>query len=236
MLINFKGLTELLHIYFESFERFILNLLSSTSTLVFPYICLIYFNRFRWYLEWSPKWELCASIISNPLENSVKTWYTALLLYMYYHVYCGVFAPCRSCWSTEASRNAIAQQQWSTAEPLLASLPFPSLRSALCVARLRGKLWITQQWKVMWPLQRHSQQYTTLRSPAYQTPAFIGETEGSSASSVQVSIHMLVATESSRQFATERSQPVRSELSARVEKTASVKRRFTWNIWSVRPL
>jgi hypothetical protein len=48
---------------------------------------------------------------------------------------------------------------------------------------------------VTWPHRRHTQQYTTLCSLACQTPAFIGETEGSSASSVRVSVHPLVATE-----------------------------------------
>jgi hypothetical protein len=157
---------------------------------------------------------------------------------------CGVFAPCGSCWSAETSRNAIAQQQWSVAEPRLASSPFPSLRSAPCVARLRPKHWMAQQWVVTWPPRRHTQQYTTLRSPTCQTPAFIGETEGSSASSVRVSVHTLVATENSRQFATDSSQPVRSqlskwvieELSAWVVKSASVKKRLTCNIRSVRLL
>jgi hypothetical protein len=41
--------------------------------------------------------------------------------------------------------NVIAQQQWSAAELRLASPPFLSLRSAPCVARLRGKQWIAQQ-------------------------------------------------------------------------------------------
>jgi hypothetical protein len=70
---------------------------------------------------------------------------------------------------------------------------------------------------------------TTIHNAAFsacQIPAFIRETVGSafpvgykSASLVRVS-----------------SQPVRSELSALVEKTASVNRRFTWNIWRVRLL
>jgi hypothetical protein len=92
-------------------------------------------------------------------------------------------------------------------------LPSPSFRSTPCVARLRSNLWIVQQWGATWSPRHHVQQYTMPRSPACQTPAFIGETEGSSASAVQVSVHMLVATESSRQFTTQSSQPVRSELS-----------------------
>jgi hypothetical protein len=44
------------------------------------------------------------------------------------------------------------------------------------------------------------------------------------------------STSSYTLVAKESSQPVRSELSAWDKKTASVKRRFTWNIGSVRPL
>jgi hypothetical protein len=148
----------------------------------------------------------------NECRFSYKSFhYFCSITYILMH--CGIFTLCGSCCSTEALRNAIAQQQSSAAKPRLASPPFPSLCSALCIARLLGKHWIAQQWGVMWPPRHHTQQYTTLRSPTCQTPAFIRETKGSSASSVRVSVHMLVATESSRQFATESSQPVCRQLS-----------------------
>jgi hypothetical protein len=60
---------------------------------------------------------------------------------------------------------------------------------------------------------------------ACQIPAFIGETEGSAAPVKYVQVG---------QFSTSSYMLVRSELSAWVEKTASVNRRFKWNIWSVR--
>jgi hypothetical protein len=55
-------------------------------------------------------------------------------------------------------------------------------------------------------------------------------------SSVQVSACTLVATESSQPVRSQLLKWVIKELSAWVEKTSSGKRRFTWNIWSVRLL
>jgi hypothetical protein len=143
-------------------------------------------------------------------------------------LYCGVFAPCGSCWSAKASKNATAQQQWSAAKPHLVSPPFPSLPSAPFVARLRSKRWIAQPWGITWLPRCHVQQYTTLCSPTCQTLAFIGET-----------VYTRVATEfkavRNGEFTTS-SQSVIKELSVWVQKTYSVKRRFTRNIWSVRLL
>jgi hypothetical protein len=142
--------------------------------------------------------------------------------------------PCGSCWSAETSSNATVQQQSSAAELSLASPLLSSLRSAPCVATSRGKHWTAQQWWVTWPPRRHAQRYTTLHSPSCLTPAFIRETEGSSVSSVRVSVDKLVATESlwHNQFAI----GVIEGLPAWFEKTASVKRRFKWNIMSVKLL
>jgi hypothetical protein len=182
---------------------------------------------------WSCNWSLNSDTIffliqeSNPSSSTVRqqgnknnktescnrlkcTVYNKELWSIIY-IYCGVFAPCGSFWSTETLK-ATAQQQWSAAEPRLASPPFPSLRSTPCIARLHNTQWIAQQWGVTCPLWRHAQQYTKLHSPACQTPAFTGVTEGSSACSVRVSVHMLVAREGSRQFAAESSQTVHSQL------------------------
>jgi hypothetical protein len=82
--------------------------------------------------------------------------------------------------------GSLEERDWATAveccqaEPYLPSLPLALLRTVRCY--VTRKHWTAQQWGVVWPLWCHAQQYTTLCSPACQTPAFIGETEGSSAS------------------------------------------------------
>jgi hypothetical protein len=78
---------------------------------------------------------------------------------------------------------------------------------------------------VTWLPRHHAQQYTTLHSPSYQTPAFIGETEDSLASSVQVSVH-IVSCNRNFKIVYNREFGVLGQLLARVLNSASVERRL----------
>jgi hypothetical protein len=140
-------------------------------------------------------WKVATGINFNVGFNVVSQCIVAYLLH----------AGAVAAWKLQGTRLC----NRSGAPSSCALLPLPSP----CFAPHRVLLGYVQQWGLMWSLWCHAQQYTMLRSPAYKTPAFIGETEGSSTSSVRVSVHTLVATESLRQFAAESSQPVRSQLS-----------------------
>jgi hypothetical protein len=74
-----------------------------------------------------------------------------------------------------------------------------------------GKFYFVNRTTAEW-----NQLLEGMRSPACQTPVFIGNIVGSS---VRVSVHKLLATESSRQFVTESSQPVRCQLSKELWKS-----------------